>query len=349
MNRKNRNFALFAIFLILGFAAITVIPEDADARRFGGGRSFGSRGSKSFFKPKKVSPTPRTAQPRQTTPTKQKTNAAAAQPARGGMFGGGMMGMMGGLLMGGLIGSLLFGGMGGAGMGGIGLLEILLIGGGIWFLMRWMRRRNESAPQPAEGPPSPYHREPVEPQAPQAPPAGSGGADPDLPETFSMGGDAGDEVTQGLNQVASMDPNFDEAEFLEGAKGAFGMVQSAWADWNVEKLRPLLSDRMLEMAGQQAAELKELGHRNVIEKIDFETVEVSEAWQESGQDWLAVHFKVSLVDYETDLSGQVVEGNPEVPIQVEEYWTFTRPVGSPNPNWTLSAIQQPGEVAQSTW
>ena len=69
------------------------------------------------------------------------------------------------------------------------------------------------------------------------------------------------------------------------------------------------------------------------------SVDVTEAWQESGQDFVTVHFLASLLDYTVDeRSGQVVEGNRSEPVKFEEFWTFLRPVG-PNP-WRLTAIQQ---------
>ena len=50
-----------------------------------------------------------------------------------------------------------------------------------------------------------------------------------------------------------------------------------------------------------------------------------------------MYFAVSLIDYTVDDSnGSVVDGST-TPVDIEEYWTFTRPVGrSP---WRLSAIQ----------
>jgi predicted lipid-binding transport protein (Tim44 family) len=52
---------------------------------------------------------------------------------------------------------------------------------------------------------------------------------------------------------------------------------------------------------------------------------------------VTVYLTASLVDYTVeDATGAVVAGS-KAPQDVEEYWTFTRPVG-PNP-WRLSAIQ----------
>ena len=78
---------------------------------------------------------------------------------------------------------------------------------------------------------------------------------------------------------------------------------------------------------------------NRLENIAVRTADVTEAWQESGQDYVTVRFLASLLDYTTDESGaRVLEGSRTEPVKFEEYWTFARPVG-PGP-LKLSAIQQ---------
>ena len=69
------------------------------------------------------------------------------------------------------------------------------------------------------------------------------------------------------------------------------------------------------------------------------TAEITEAWQETGQDYVTVHFLASLLDYTTDESGaRVLEGSRTEPVKFEEYWTFVRPVGPGA--FKLTAIQQ---------
>jgi predicted lipid-binding transport protein (Tim44 family) len=88
---------------------------------------------------------------------------------------------------------------------------------------------------------------------------------------------------------------------------------------------------------QQCDQLRAARQTNHVEAITFRAAEVTEAWQESGQDYLTVCLAGSLVDYTVDDStGGVVTGTRTAQ-DFEEFWTFTRPVG-PNA-WRLSAIQ----------
>ena len=126
-------------YLFLPLIALTLCfawPDIADARRMGGGGSFGSKPSysKSYTKPAQTSP----------GMTQQATPAA---PSRFGGLGG----MFGGLLMGGLIGSMLFGG----GFAGPGMLDMLLLAAGGFLLFKFIRSRRlataNSAPYAYQG------------------------------------------------------------------------------------------------------------------------------------------------------------------------------------------------------
>jgi predicted lipid-binding transport protein (Tim44 family) len=96
---------------------------------------------------------------------------------------------------------------------------------------------------------------------------------------------------------------------------------------------------MQELLQRDCDRLRAAGKINRLENIAVRAAEVTEAWQEGGQDYVTVHFLASLLDYTTDESGaRVLDGSRTEPVKFEEYWTFTRPVG-PNPI-RLSAIQQ---------
>lgn len=303
--------------------SLAMVPDDAEAKRIGGGGSFGSRGSQSYSAPKPA-PAQRSATQDQSAPS-----PVAAAPARPG-FMGGMLGGIGGFLMGGLLGAMLFGNMD----GGFGLLDLLLLGGIAFFVFRLLKNRAV--------------------QVPQGQPAGAFRQGVDIPQTpntaaFPQGEpSAADPVTQGLRQIIAMDPTFREDQFMDGARRAFDLLQQAWSNWQVDNLRPFVTDRMWGILQAQDRDRINTGRKDVVENIQYRVAEISETWQEAGQDWITVHYVVQMLEYATDSQGHVVEGSRQHPVTVEEYWTFTREVGSRNPNWLLSAIQQPGEVPSAT-
>ena len=105
-------------------------------------------------------------------------------------------------------------------------------------------------------------------------------------------------------------------------------------------VRTLLTDEMFRIFQGDAEALKAQKKINRLENIAVRSVDITEAWQESGSDFITARVFANLLDYNVDeTSGQVVEGSKTDPVKFEEYWTFTRSVGN-NP-WKLSAINQP--------
>lgn len=133
---QKRVVKLFMLMSAVLFMSITVMELNAEARG-GGGRSFGSRGTRSYSRP--ATPSAMQKQPR------QQTAPGGIQQQAGGSF---MRSMAGGM-MGGMIGSMLFRGSAEAGAGdgtggGVGMFEIILLAGGGLLLYRFINRRKEN-------------------------------------------------------------------------------------------------------------------------------------------------------------------------------------------------------------
>jgi predicted lipid-binding transport protein (Tim44 family) len=119
----------------------------------------------------------------------------------------------------------------------------------------------------------------------------------------------------------------------------FFKIQGAWANRDMSGAKNLLTEEMFRIIQEDAEKLKSEKKINKLENIAVRSVDIVEAWQESGKDYVTVRFYANLLDYTVDeTTGKVVSGSKTEPAKFEEYWTYTRPVGN-NP-WQLSAIQQ---------
>jgi len=106
----------------------------------------------------------------------------------------------------------------------------------------------------------------------------------------------------------------------------------------MSRLRDRLTPEIYTELQAQCDRLRGARQTNVVERIDVRRAEMTEAWQETGRDYVTVYFVCSMLDYTVDDgTGAVVEGSKTAPQDVAEFWTLTRPVGR-NP-WQLSAIQ----------
>lgn len=330
----NRRPLVAVVGLALGFVLVAD-AADVWARASRGG----SRGSRTYSAPARPSPmSPATP----SSPSRSLSQPASpTAPQRPGLFGGGMMGgLLGGLAgfaLGGLLGSMLFGGLGHGlgGFGGIGLLEILLIGGGLFFLFRFLRSRQAQSPQPAYAGPgsqtSAY--------------GGSGGYGGEGERSWGAAGGgavempaASSDLERGIAHVRTMDPGFDPSALGDHARRVYFVVQQAIGMRELAGVRDYLTPEMAAVLQAQCDRLRSARQTNRVERFDIRRAEVTEAWQESGQDYVTVLIAAAMLDYTVDdTTGAVVEGSRTEPQEIEDFWTFTRPVG--NHPWKLSAIQ----------
>jgi predicted lipid-binding transport protein (Tim44 family) len=314
------------IGLLTLFSLMLLAGTDLAWARAGGGGSMGSRGSRSYSSPSRSYSAPTPSAP-SASPYARPTTPGPA-PYQPSPFGGFLRSMGGGIL-GGLLGGMLFrslgfaGGFGGFGGGGFGLFDLLLLGG-IAFLIYSMVKRRRAQAVPAEGA---YGRTMVE-----APASAEFASEP--PRASSE-----EDVARGLSHIRQMDAGFDEGAFRELVSDRFFQIQAAWMRRDLDKLRPLLSEEMVQAFRGQIEEARAKRRINKLENISVRSVDITEAWQEQGNDFVTVRFLANLLDYTVDEStGTVVDGSDSVPVKFEEYWTWVRPVG-PNP-WRLAAINQ---------
>jgi predicted lipid-binding transport protein (Tim44 family) len=319
---------LTTLLLLAVVCSPLLLATDAWARAGGGGSS-GSRGSRSYSSPSRPPSTNPVSPSQPASPSSQPP--APSRPGWGGGFGG----MLGGLLVGGLLGGLLFGhGLG----GGIGLLEIAIIAGLAWLAFSYMRRQQAGVPSGyatsgGYGAGGGYQSMP----SGRYEPAGGGTATLERPTPQAPAGPS--DLDRGLGHIRGMDGGFDARAFSETASDVFFKVQGAWTARSMTPVASLLTTEMAGLLQRDCDRLRAERKINRLENIAVRSAEVSEAWQESGQDFVTVHFLASLLDYTTDESGaQLLEGSRTEPVKFEEYWTFTRPVGPGA--FRLSAIQQ---------
>src|SRR5690554_2939769 len=178
-----------ALFIGLSFSF------DAEARRFGGGKSFGAAP-----KHRQVQPQQRQQQ-KQAQPQQNNTGKTAATSGASRWLG-----PLAGIAAGGLLAAMLFG----DGFQGLQLFDILIFGLIAFVLFKLFRRRSapvmQRQPHPASGPAAPVHQQNWPSQSATPPPA-----------------------------AAMQVPHwFDADSFLKGVEEHFYTLQRHWRDGDVD-------------------------------------------------------------------------------------------------------------------
>ncbi|MCE0494680.1 Tim44 domain-containing protein [Vibrio salinus] len=235
-----RLFSYVAVLLI-SFSVISV-SSVAEAKKFGGGRSFGS-----VFK---TAPAPKKA----TTNTfnSNKSSTAARSSNKRGLMGG----ILGGLLAGGLL-AAFFGGA----FDGIQFLDILILGLVAYFIFKFLRgmlgAKQASMNQ-------------------QQPAFGNMDRDPHV-QSHVHNFEQSDSPSGGFGAAAHSDvphnyPNgFDKAAFIEGAREHYRILQGAWNYNQLDTIKEYVSESLFNDLRDERAKLDGEQHTDVM-YVDAEIV-----------------------------------------------------------------------------
>lgn len=304
-----RNFRLSSTALALLCAISLGALGTADARP-GGGSSIGSRGSHTWSAPPRTSITPGWARPMDQSATPRTPpgygspgyasprpmpgfGAPAYRPSypvrhpfmsgfAGGFLGAGLFGLLSGHgFMGGMTGGTSFFGF---------LLQVLIIGGLIAFVLRMFGNRGQRSPM---GMPSPAGATPF------------GNAGGSAPVTLT---------------------NDDYMSFQRLLLD----IQAAWSAQNMRALASMATPEMTGYFNAQLSDLASRGARNIVSNVQFQRGDLSEAWREGNLTYATVAMRYSMTDVTTDSMGNVIDGSSTEPVTVTELWTFVRADGRGN-------------------
>lgn len=305
------------ILLLAAFAALTLTLSDlADARRMGGGRSFGAQ--RQDVAPSKSAPPAGNAAAQPTTPASPAATppagtppAPAAAPSGASRWLGPIAGIAAGL---GLAALLSHFGLS-EGFGSLLLLGLIVVGG--VFLFRMLMVRREAA-------------------KPSLQYANAGGRDsvrasydreskpvwsdpPKVEPRLEPAGDAPFGVTR-----KPLPEGFDAKGFATEAKRQFIRLQGSYDTGDRETLSAVMTS---EMYAEIARELDERGPHQPTEIVTLDA-DVLEASTEGDKHWASVRF-----------TGVVREDGEPVSKSIDEVWNLTKPVRGTS-GWLLAGITQ---------
>jgi predicted lipid-binding transport protein (Tim44 family) len=302
-----------AVVALLTLLVVCGSAFEADAARFGGGRSFG--GSPGFSRPVPSSRMPDSAMRTPSATRQQQPGAAAATP--GASRGLGMGGIVGGLLAGTLLGSMLSG----LGLGG-GLLDILLLGLGAYLLIRFLgRRRAASMGRTNTG----MGRPVPDPSRDHGAAYSATGSSGSLWDTLG-GRNASRAQQEPFVPNAAVPADFDQADFLRGAKMLYQRMNESWDRRDLADIAEFTTQPFMAEIYRQAEESPSPEQTQIVMINDASLYEMN---SEAGRENASVYFSVLLRE----------DPRQDAPVEVREVWHFVRAAGSDD-TWKLDGIQQ---------
>lgn len=301
----------FLVIIMVAVSALSIVVSEAQAKRVGGGSSFGKQSSNvSRQSPSQSQAAPTAAK---SAAPAAGSAAAAAKPASP------WKGILGGALLGLGLGALLSHfGLGGAMASMIStMLMVGLLAAAAFFIYRMLTRKRDgmqakSGMQPAfaggSGVATPDIGSRIEPTALQTPSYASGSAS------------ANDNAP-----AWDVPADFDSAGFLRHAKTYFIRLQAAWDKADVNDLREFTSPEAFAEMKQQLLERGASANHTDVVSLDAELLGIETV----GDEYLA----------SVKFSGMIRESDNAPTEAFTEVWNLSKAV-SGNGGWVLAGIQQ---------
>ncbi|HBX55369.1 Tim44 domain-containing protein [Pseudomonas sp. UBA2684] len=222
-----QRFLSIALAMCLGLT----FSFDADAKRMGGGKSFGSAPSHQTRQAQSPS------QPAAAAPTAGRQPAAASGASR-------WLGPLAGLAAGGLLASMFMG----DGFEGLQIMDMLIFGLIAFLLFRFLSARRRQA-QPAAAGGAPYQREM-----------------PAAPSSIFGGGSAAAAIKPVINAPAW----FNEQSFVSAGREHFLSLQQHWDADEMDKIAEFVTPQLLEFLKRERADLGEGFQSTYIDNLDVQ-------------------------------------------------------------------------------
>ena len=162
-----------------------------------------------------------------------------------------------------------------------------------------------------------------------------GGPDRDITDHVEEGSSSAD----ALLQMKKIDANFNVSEFLTGARGAYEMILMAFERGDLASVTPYISEDVYEAFATVVDDREDKGLTVEatfvgISDLTLKAAEFDDATKEAE---LSVKFTGELTYQVRDKGGDVIEGNANEIKRQKDVWTFSRVMGSDDPNWRLVA------------
>ena len=165
-------------------------------------------------------------------------------------------------------------------------------------------------------------------------------ADMRRPAVLDMPADLDPNLHEPLQTIADADVSFEPSRFLEGAKAAYRMILEAYWKGDLATLDGLASDDVAADFRQAVASRDEQGLTLDNRLVRIERAQIVGARMSGMMAEVTVRFDADIVAVTRDAQGNVVAGSTADAVQTHDVWTFSRHVGSQDPNWLLIATDE---------
>jgi len=147
-------------------------------------------------------------------------------------------------------------------------------------------------------------------------------------------------VERGLRDIAGADRRFDAFAFMDGSRGAYRMILEAFWNSDKEELRMLCDSDVYESFAAAIDARKEAGETLDNRLVRIEETAIVSAGYDAPYARITVRFRSDIAAVTRDADGNVIAGSLDDAIEAIDVWSFSRNLGSADPDWLLDETDE---------
>lgn len=149
-------------------------------------------------------------------------------------------------------------------------------------------------------------------------------------------------IEEGLKKIQTVDPTFSLDHFLGGAVTAFEMIVEAYASGDTSTLKSLLNPAVYKSFIGALHDREEAGQTVETKIVDLKDPQVISIDIKGKREQITLKFVSEQIIVTKDAEGKILDNPAHLTLTMNDIWTFSRLIGSKDPNWVLVATRIEG-------
>ena len=150
------------------------------------------------------------------------------------------------------------------------------------------------------------------------------------------------EIQKETNNKNLENQTFDDSakqEFLKGAKSAYEMIVTSFAEGDKNVLKPLLNKEIFQNFSDEIDYRKKENVKSELTFVGIKSAKIKNFEKKDNIYTFTVDFVSEIITCKKDKNNKVIEGNPDRIKIVNDIWKFSKNMWSDNLNWYLVETQ----------
>ena len=137
------------------------------------------------------------------------------------------------------------------------------------------------------------------------------------------------------NTIITIDPTFNENDFLKGAQNFFKMVIDSFVKGNLKDVIDFIDNKLIKNFQSVINERLEEKETLLINVTKMNSVQIKDIKRLKNYLRITVLFETDQIKVLKDRKGKIIDGDPKNSIVVKDLWTFEKQIQSKDLNWKL--------------